>query len=224
MKLLIDFFPIILFFISYHQANFLVENTFIGSLLDPAKSELITATIVATGVAIVASFIQVTYHWIQTRKFEKMHLFSLGLITVLGGLTIMFGNPDFVKWKPTVLNWIFAAVFFISFFIGEKTLVERAMGNQIELPEGVWNRLNLAWIVFFIISGVANLYVAFYYALEQDELTRMDTWVNFKLFGLMGLTLIFIVLQAIYLTRHMSEEDEAIEETIEAEKHELEDK
>ena len=224
MKLLVDFFPIILFFISYHQANFLVKNTFIGSLLDPTKSELITATIVATGVAIVASFAQVTYHWIMTRKFEKMHLFSLGLITVLGGLTIMFGNPDFVKWKPTVLNWLFAGVFFISFFIGEKTLVERAMGNQIELPDFVWNRLNIAWVVFFIISGAANLYVAFYYALEMDEKTRMDTWVDFKLFGLMGLTLLFIILQAIYLTRHISEEDEAIEDTIEAEKHILEDK
>lgn len=224
MKLLVDFFPIILFFISYHQANFLVENTFIGSLLDPTKAEVITATIVATGVAIVASFVQVSYHWIMTRKFEKMHLFSLALITVLGGLTIMFGNPDFVKWKPTVLNWLFAAVFFISFFIGEKTLVERAMGNQIELPEAIWNRLNIAWVVFFIISGAANLYVAFYYALDMDEKTRMDTWVDFKLFGLMGLTLIFIILQAIYLTRHMSEEDEAIEETIEAEIHHQEDK
>ncbi|MCK5001953.1 MAG: septation protein A [Gammaproteobacteria bacterium] len=224
MKLLVDFFPIILFFVSYHQANFLVENTFIGSLLDPTKSEVITATIVATGVAIVASFVQVSYHWLRTRKFEKMHLFSLALITVLGGLTIMFGNPDFVKWKPSVLNWVFAAVFFTSFFIGEKTLVERAMGNQIELPDTIWTRLNLAWIVFFIVSGLANYYVAFHYGLELDEQTRMDTWVDFKLFGLMGLTLVFIILQAIYLTRHISEEDEAIEETIEAEKHILEDK
>ena len=224
MKLLVDFFPIILFFVSYHQANFLIENTFIGSLIDLSKPEVILATIVATGVAIVASFIQVTYHWLRTHKFEKMHLFSLALITVLGGFTIAFGDPDFVKWKPTVLNWLFAAVFFISFFIGEKTLVERAMGNQIELPETVWTRLNMAWIVFFIISGAANLYVAFYYALELDEKARMDTWVDFKLFGLMGLTLLFIILQAIYLTRHMSEEDEAIEETIEAETHNLEDK
>ena len=224
MKLLVDFFPIILFFVSYHQANFLIENTFIGSLIDTSKPEVILATIVATGVAIVASFVQVSYHWIMTRKFEKMHLFSLALITVLGGLTIAFGDPDFVKWKPTVLNWLFAVVFFISFFIGEKTLVERAMGNQIELPDGVWNRLNIAWVGFFIISGAANLYVAFYYALDVDEKTRMDMWVDFKLFGLMGLTLLFIILQAIYLTRHMSVEDEAIEETIEAETHNLEDK
>lgn len=215
MKLLVDFFPIILFFVSYHQANFLINNSFIGSLIDPGKSEVIQATIVATGVAIVASFVQVGYHWIKTHKFEKMHIFSLALITVLGGLTIMFGNPDFVKWKPSALNWVFAAVFFTSFFIGEKTLIERAMGNQIELPEGIWSRLNMAWVMFFIISGVANYYVAFHYGLEMDEKTRMDTWVDFKLYGLMGLTLVFIILQAIYLTRHISEEDEAIEETIE---------
>lgn len=219
MKLLVDFFPIILFFVSYYQASFLVENTFIGALIDPAKPEMIVATIVATGVAIVASFVQVSYHWLQTRKFEKMHLFSLALITVLGGLTIMFGNPDFVKWKPTVLNWLFAAVFFISFFIGEKTLVERAMGNQIDLPQRIWNRLNIAWVVFFLVSGAANLYVAFFYALDMTEKLRMDMWVDFKLFGLMGLTLVFIILQAIYLTRHISVKEEAIEETVEAEKH-----
>lgn len=224
MKLLIDFFPIILFFLSYHQANFLIENTFIGSLIDPAKTEVILATMVATGVAIVASFIQVAFHWLQTRKFEKMHLFSLALITILGGLTIMFGNPDFVKWKPSVLNWVFAAIFFTSFFIGEKTLVERAMGAQIELPDSVWSRLNIAWITFFAISGLANYYVAFHYGMELDEKERMDIWVDFKLYGLMGLTLLFIVLQTIYLARHITINDTAIDETIESEKHELGEK
>lgn len=224
MKLLIDFFPIILFFVSYHQANFLINNSFIGALIDTSKPEVIQATIVATGVAIVASFFQVGYHWIRTRKFEKMHLFSLALITVLGGLTIMFGNPDFVKWKPSALNWVFAAVFFTSFFIGEKTLIERAMGSQIELPEFVWSRLNMAWVSFFIISGLANYYVAFHYGLEMTEKARMDLWVDFKLYGLMGLTIVFIILQAIYLTRHMTPEDEAIEETIEAESHHQENK
>jgi intracellular septation protein len=208
MKLLFDFFPIILFFVSYYQAAFLIENTFIGSLIDPDKPEYIAATIVATGIAIIASFIQVGGHWLKARNIEKMHIFSLVLITVLGGLTIMFGNPDFVKWKPTVLNWLFAAVFFASFFIGEKTLIERAMGNQIELPEQVWTRLNLAWVSFFLISGAANYYVAFYYGLDLDEEVRMDTWVNFKLFGLMGLTILFVILQAIYLTRHIQDVDE----------------
>jgi intracellular septation protein len=208
MKLFFDFFPIILFFVSYYQANFLIDNTFIGDLLDPAKPDFINATIIATATAIIASFIQVGYHWFTTRRFEKMHLFSLGLITVLGTITILLGNPAFVQWKPTVLNWLFAVIFFGSFFIGEKTLVERAMGQQVELPEEVWTRLNIAWVLFFLFSGAANLYVAFYYGLDLDEKTRMDNWVNFKLFGLMGLTLLFVLLQAFYLAKYIADEDE----------------
>lgn len=208
MKLLFDFFPIILFFVSYYQAGFLIENTFIGSLINPDKPDYIAATIVATGIAICASFIQVGYHWLKTHKFEKMHIFSLALITVLGGITIVLANPAFIQWKPTVLNWLFAAVFFGSFFIGEKTLIERAMGEQIKLPEQVWTRLNLAWVAFFIVSGAANLYVAFYYAAELPEQTRMDYWVNFKLFGLMGLTIVFVILQAIYLAKYIQDEEE----------------
>ena len=207
MKLLFDFFPIILFFISYHQAEFLIKNTFIGQLIDPAKEDFIAATIVATGIAIVASFVQVTFNWIKTRKFEKMHLFSLALITVLGSITIAFGNPAFVQWKPTVLNWLFAGVFLSSMYIGKESIVRRMMGAQIKLPDAVWTRLNLSWVIFFIISGVANLYVAFYYGLDYDEKTRMDNWVNFKLFGLMGLTLGFVILQALYISKYITEDE-----------------
>lgn len=208
MKLLFDFFPIILFFISYYQASFLIENTFIGQLINPDKPDFINATIIATAVAIIASFIQVAYHWINTRKFERMHLFSLALITVLGGITIFLGNPAFIQWKPTVLNWLFALVFLGSMFIGEKPIIQRAMSEQINLPQNVWNNLNLSWVAFFFISGAANLYVAFYYKLGAPEQDRMDTWVNFKLFGLMGLTIAFVILQAIYLSRHIIEDDD----------------
>lgn len=208
MKLLFDFFPIILFFVTYYQADFLVENTAVGQLIDTSQPDYIVATIVATGFAIVASFIQVGMNWIRTRQFERMHIFSLALISVLGGITIMLGNPAFVQWKPTLLNWLFAAVFFGSMFIGKKNLIHRAMGEQIKLPDEIWTRLNLAWVVFFIISGAANLYVAFYYGLDMDEKARMDFWVNFKLFGLMGLTIIFVILQAIYLTRHMIDDED----------------
>jgi len=206
MKLLFDFFPIILFFISYYQASFLVENTFIGQLIDPDKPEFITATIIATGIAIIASFVQVAIHWFKTHKFERMHLFSLTLITVLGGITIILGNPAFIQWKPTVLNWLFAAVFLGSMFVGERPIIQRMMAEHIELPANVWTTLNLSWVVFFFISGAANLYVAFYYDLGAPADARMDTWVNFKLFGLMGLTIAFIILQAIYLSRHMPED------------------
>ncbi|HEB81682.1 MAG TPA: septation protein A [Gammaproteobacteria bacterium] len=208
MKLLFDFFPIILFFVSYYQAHFLIENTFVGQLINPDKPDFINATIIATGVAIIASFIQVAYHWINTRKFERMHLFSLALITVLGSITIFLGNPAFIQWKPTVLNWLFAVVFLGSMLIGEKPIIQRAMSEQISLPQRVWNTLNLSWVGFFFISGAANLYVAFYYNLGAPDQDRMDTWVNFKLFGLMGLTIAFVILQAIYLSRHIIEDDD----------------
>ena len=208
MKLLFDFFPIILFFVSFYQAKFLIDNTFFGSLINPERPEHINATIIATGVAIVASFIQVGYNWFKTRKFERMHLFSLALITVLGTITIIIGDPAFIQWKPTVLNWVFAAAFLLSIFIGEKNLVERMMGSQLDLPDYVWTRLNLSWVAFFLISGAANLYVAFYYDLEALPEVRMETWVDFKLFGLMGLTIIFVILQAIYLARFIQEEEE----------------
>jgi intracellular septation protein len=208
MKLLFDFFPIILFFVSYYQAKFLITNTFIGQLINPDKPDFINATIVATAVAIIASFIQVAYNWYRTRKFERMHIFSLVLITVLGSITIFLGNPAFIQWKPTVLNWLFALVFLSSMFIGKSPIIQRMMKEQISLPDVVWTRLNLSWVAFFFVSGAANLYVAFYYNLGASDDVRMDTWVNFKLFGLMGLTIGFVILQAIYLSRHIIEVDD----------------
>jgi intracellular septation protein len=208
MKLLFDFFPIILFFVSFYQAKFLIDSTFIGNLVNPERPEHINATIIATGIAIVATFIQVGYNWFSRRKIERIHIFSLALITVLGGITIVLADPAFIQWKPTVLNWAFAAAFFLSIFIGEKNLVERMMGSQLDLPDYVWTRLNLSWVAFFLISGTANLYVAFYYDVEAQPDARMETWVNFKLFGLMGLTIIFVILQAIYLARFIQEEEE----------------
>ena len=208
MKLLYDLFPIILFFVTYHNADALVQNTPLGNLVDPSQPEVIVATILATGIAIIASFIQVGGFWLKNRRFEKMHLFSLAIISVLGGITIMFGNPAFIQWKPTVLNWAFAAVFLGSQYIGNKSIMHRMVGGQIELPEHVWIRLNFSWVIFFIISGFANLYVAFYYGLELDEKTRMDIWVNFKLFGLMGMTFVFVIGQAFYMARYIKDTPE----------------
>jgi intracellular septation protein len=216
MKLLFDFFPIILFFVSYYQAHFLIENSFVGQLIDPAKPEFINATIIATAIAIIASFVQVAIHWFKKHKFERMHIFSLVLITVLGSITIFLGNPAFIQWKPTILNWLFAAIFLGSMHVGEKSIIQRMMGEHIALPENVWKTLNLSWVLFLFISGAANLYVAFYYNLEGTPKTRMDAWVNFKLFGLMGLTIAFVILQSIYLSRHIieDEDDSSSSETI----------
>lgn len=205
MKIFYDLAPIILFFLGYHNAKFIADNTPVGSWLNPSQPEVIAATIIATGIAIVASFIQVGGFWLKHRRFEKMHIFSLVLISGLGGITIAFGDPAFIQWKPTVLNWVFAGAFLVSQFVGKKSLVNRMMGGQINLPEPVWFKLNISWVIFFIISGFANLYVAFYYATDLDEKTRMDFWVDFKLFGLMGMTLVFVIAQAFYLAKYMEE-------------------
>lgn len=207
MKIFYDLMPVILFFLGYHNADKVAELTPVGGWISPDTPEVVAATIIATGIAIIASFIQVGGFWLKHRRFERMHIFSLLLISGLGGITIVFGDPAFIQWKPTVLNWVFAAAFLISHFVGEKNFVHRMMGSQIKLPEEIWSRLNLSWIAFFIFSGFVNLYVAFYYATDLDEKTRMDFWVDFKLFGLMGMTLVFVIAQAIYLTRHMQEDD-----------------
>jgi intracellular septation protein len=185
MKLLYDFFPIVLFFIAYKTYDLYV----------------------ATAVIIAASALQVGVSWLRHRKVEKMHLITLVIVVVFGGLTLILKDPVFIKWKPTVVNWLFAVAFLGSQFIGKKTLVERMMSTQVDLPGPVWRRLNLTWVGFFIVMGVANLYVAFNFS--------EDTWVNFKLFGVLGLTFVFIIVQAFYISRHMPDEEEQAEEDVE---------
>ena len=222
MKLLLDFFPILLFFIAYKLAGIYV----------------------ATGVAIAAAAMQVGWVWWRSRKVEKMHLATLGLLVVFGGMTLALQDPIFVMWKPTLVNWLFALVFLGSHFIGGRTLIERTMSHAIDLPPGIWPRLNLLWVGFFFLSGAANLYVVYdfsgFYSAQQallaaagvteidlstcakqftdallaqcqDTQAREEVWVNFKLFGLLGLTIAFIIAQGLYLARHIRPSEEATE-------------
>lgn len=175
MKFLFDFFPILLFFIAHKMYGIFV----------------------ATAVAIVASFAQVSIYWLRHRRFETMHIVTLVLIAFFGGLTLFLQDEAFIKWKPTVINWLFAVVFLGSQFIGKKNLVERMMGASISLPAFVWPRLNIGWVLFFTFLGIANLYVMSYY--------DTDTWVNFKLFGMMALTLVFLIAQGFYLSRYLQD-------------------
>jgi len=175
MKLLFDFFPILLFFLAYKVFDIYV----------------------ATGVAIAATFAQVAYSWVKTRTVPPMQLVTLLIITIFGGLTLYLHDEQFIKWKPTVINWLFACGFLASHFVGDKTVIERMMGASITLPEPVWRRLNLSWVTFFVIMGSANLYVMSHF--------DRDTWVNFKLFGMLGMTFVFMILQSIYLSRHLQE-------------------
>ena len=177
MKFLFDFFPIVLFFIGYKL--FGIYN--------------------ATAIAMVASLAQVIIHRIIHQRFEKMHLYSLAIIFVLGGATLFFHDPWFIKWKPTGIYWVTSLVFIASPLVTKKPLIQKMMDSNISLPQNIWYRLNYAWAIFFIGMGCANLYVAYYYS--------TDAWVNFKLFGGAGLTLLFVFLQALYLSRHLIEKE-----------------
>ena len=149
---------------------------------------------------IVATIVQVGFNWFRHHKVEKMHLITLLLVLLFGGLTLYLQDPLFLKWKPTVVNWLFAVVFIGSHFIGGTTLVERMMSKSVALPPPIWIRLNLAWTLFFVIMGTVNLYVAFSFS--------EATWVNFKLFGMLGMTALFIIGQAFYLARFMAEPEQ----------------
>lgn len=189
MKLFFDFLPIVLFFIAYK---------FGGGLYQWNGQEYnLEGIYVATAVMIVATIVQTSYGWLRHGKVEKSHLITLVLVLVLGGATLWLQNPNFIKWKPTAVNWLFALVFLGAHLFTDKSLLERMMAEHIQLPTAIWLRLNIAWILFFILSGMANLYVAFNF----DE----ATWVNFKLFGLLGITIIFIIAQSIYLAKHAIE-------------------
>jgi intracellular septation protein len=201
MKFLFDYLPVLLFFAVYKfYAD--IPNGFIQGVnalplmaLTPGKAG--DAIFLATATAILASMVQVCVYWLRHRRFEKMHLISLALITVFGGATLMLQDPLFIKWKPTILNWAFGAVFLGSQFIGARPLVERMMGHAVAVPGEIWRRINLAWVAFFAGAGLANLFVAYRFSEEA--------WVNFKLFGLLGLTLVFVFGQALYLARYMEE-------------------
>lgn len=179
MKLLIDFFPIILFF-----AAFKVWGIY-----------------AATAVAIVATIAQIAYLRIKTGKVETMQWLSLGVIVLFGGATLIAHDENFIKWKPTVLYWLMGGALLVGLVLFKKNFLKSLMGAQLQLPEPVWTTLNWAWTGFFAVMGVLNLWVAYNF--------DTDTWVNFKMFGGMGLMLLFIVGQAFYLGRYLKDGEQA---------------
>ena len=177
MKLLYDFFPILAFFIAYKTYDLYV----------------------ATAVLMVVSALQVGIGWLRHRKVEKMHMITLVMVVVFGGLTLALRDPVFIMWKPTGIYWLFAGLFLGSQFVGDKTLSERMLGTQMDPPPEVWSRVNLSCVAFFAALGVLNLYVAFNFS-ESD-------WVNFKLFGTTALTFIFMLAVFFYIFSKMPEEE-----------------
>lgn len=176
MQLLFDFFPLIIFFIAYKFAGIFV----------------------ATGVLIAAVLVQVSVQWIRHRKVSSMMLISAVLVLIFGGLTLWIHDETFIKWKVTVVNWLLAAGFFASQFIGERPIVQRMMDANITLERPLWLRLNSMWVVFFFILGAINLFVMFNFS--------TDAWAKFKVFGVIGLTLVFALLQGMWLASKMPED------------------
>jgi intracellular septation protein len=205
MKLLFDLFPVILFFASFKVAEGRKEATadllgnLFGSLglagaFPPDQSPILLATL----VVIVATCAQIVWVRLRHGKVDNMLWISLVLVVVLGGMTIALRDENFIKWKPTVLYWIFAATLLVSAALFGKNLVRSMLAAQIEAPEHVWAKLNLLWVAFFAFMGALNLFVARNFS--------TDSWVNFKLFGGMGLMLAFMLAQGIWLTRYMPDE------------------
>jgi intracellular septation protein len=178
MKLLFDLFPLLLFFVAFKYADIYV----------------------ATGVAIAASVLQILWLVARHKKIEPMHWINMTIIVVFGGATLFLHDELFIKWKPTVLYWLFALVLGLGQSVFGRNFLQNMLGAQIKLPAPIWKRLNMAWASFFAVVGALNLYVAYHWP--------TDIWVNFKVFGIFGMLLLFVVLQSFYLSRHMQSDDQ----------------
>jgi len=175
MKQLLEFIPIILFFVTYKLYDIYI----------------------ATAVIIVATIIQVSYTWFKQRKVETMQWITLVLVVVMGGATIYLHDEQYLKWKFSIIEWLFGLAFLGSQFIGKKTFVERMMSANLTLPQPVWKRLNFSWASFFLGVGFMNVYVMYHYS--------TDDWVTFKTFIAPGLMVVFIVLQMVFLYKYVPE-------------------
>jgi intracellular septation protein len=203
MKLLFDFLPIILFFGTFKYAE--TEKTWTadfatqqlgfmvsGGRVGPGEAPVLLATV----VVIAATLAQVAWLKLRGRKVDAMLWVSLTLVAVLGGLTIWFHSETFIKWKPSVLYWAMGLSFWLSPLLFNRNLLKALLGAQLDLPPKVWHRLNFAWVAFFGIMGFLNIWVAYHFSTAA--------WVNFKLFGGMGLMLVFMVVQGLWISRYMT--------------------
>ncbi len=201
-KLLFDLFPIIVFFVAYKlgDANAEATRAFMAGigLPQPVGAGEKPGIYLATVLAIVASFGQIAWVKLRGQAIETMMWVSLGLIVVFGGATLWLHDESFIKWKPTVLYWIFSGIIFGAAAFG-RNVIKSLMQTQMELPDPAWSRLNASWGSFFAFMGLANLFVAFNFS--------TDTWVNFKLFGSLGLMLVFVVAQSMMLTKYLDKEE-----------------
>ena len=207
MKFLFDLFPVLLFFVAFKlagvfpaQAAAFAAGT-IGTVIAAPLAADQVPILLATLIAIVATMLQVGWLLGRGRKVEPMLWIGLAIIVVFGGATIYLQDETFIKWKPTILYWSFASILMFGALVLKKNFIRSLLGQAMQLPDHIWARLNLAWAGFFSVVGVLNVWVAF--------TTTTETWVNFKLFGLIGLTLAFALGIGVWLSRHMQETPDA---------------
>lgn len=204
MKFLFDLFPVILFFAVFKwgegnaDAAQAFGQQFLSVLVSGGQVTVAQAPILlATAIAIIATIVQIGYLLSRGKKVDGTLWLSFAIIVFFGGATIYFHNETFIKWKPTVLYWCFAAALLFSQIFLKKNLIRTMMEKQMTLPEGIWRRVNLSWVAFFITMGLLNLYVAFNFSTAS--------WVNFKLFGGMGLMFAFVIAQSLILSKYVKE-------------------
>ena len=203
MKIFFDLLPIILFFASYKWAGSHAEqaaqwlNHYLGFAVSGGSVGVTEAPVLlATVVVVVATMLQILVLKVLGKRVDKMLWAGLAVVVVLGGLTLWFHDDTFIKWKPTVIYWLMATGFLITEIVLGKKMLRQMMGGQVDVPEAVWRNLGWAWVLFFAGMGVLNLWVAFNFP--------TDTWVSFKMWGSLGLTLVFTLAQGVYLSRHMA--------------------
>lgn len=177
MKFLFDLLPVILFFVAFKFAGIYV----------------------ATGIAIATTIVQVIWLWLRHRKVEPMQWVSLAIIVVFGGATMLLHDETFIKWKPTALYWLFGVTLFVAELVFDKNLIRAMMEKQMALPENLWRAVNFSWALFFLAMGALNLVIAYHFS--------TDTWVDFKLFGGMGLMVVFIVVQSLWLAKYIKQDE-----------------
>jgi intracellular septation protein len=207
IKFLFDMLPVILFFGMYKYgennpdwAHGIVTDH-LGFLISGTVPASQSPILLATAITILATVLQILYLLARRRKVDGMLWLSLGVVVIAGGATIYFHDDTFIKWKPTILYWAFGAALLLAHLIYRKNLMRSALGGAMNLPEPVWNRVLYAWIAFFTALGLLNLLMAF-------VVFRTDTgaWVSFKLFGITGILLAFIVIQSLFLSKHIQED------------------
>lgn len=202
MKIFFDLLPIILFFAGFkwadghkeQAAQWLTEH--LGFAVSGGVVGLTEApTLFATVIVVAATVLQILVLKALRKPVDKMLWAGLVIVVVLGGLTLWFHDERFIKWKPTLIYWLMATGFLVTEIILKRRMLRQMMGGQVEAPDAVWRTLGWAWVLFFAAMGVLNLYVAFNFP--------TDVWVSFKMWGSLGLTLVFTLAQGVYLSKHM---------------------